>query len=62
MFSLHIVYGDLKFYSVLSETVGLHVPNQECKDLTLLQFDFKCCNYPASCALVSNAIIGIVIC
>jgi len=53
MLSLLIVYNDLKFYSVLSETVGLHVPYQKCKDLTLYQFDFKYCNYPASCALVS---------
>lgn len=56
MHSLLIVYSDLKFYSVLSETVGLHVPNQECKDLSLYQFDFKYCNYLAICAFVSNAI------
>jgi hypothetical protein len=53
MLSVLIVYNALKFYSVLSETVGLHMPNQECKDLTLYHFDFKYCDYPASCALVS---------
>jgi len=56
MLSLLIVYSDSKFYSVLSETVGLHVPDQECKDLTLYNFDFKHCSGPASCALVLNAI------
>jgi len=56
MLSSLIVYSDSKFYSVLSETVSLHVPNQEYKDLTLYQFDFELCSGPTNCASVSNAI------